>query len=103
MMKYPATCTPLDYCQWEDATVAPVTPAPTDPVTGGNCQPLLSADTVALKQACYAATNVASCPVTMCVWVPDAYVSNGPVPAGEIQLFTKEFCHPSEIDVSKFE
>jgi hypothetical protein len=80
-------------CQW----ACNDTPVPTGPLTGGNCYPLDRADTDGLKQACYTATDVASCSTTMCIW------KGPPVPAGEIQLFTKEFCHPSEIDVSKFE
>ena len=100
MMKYPATCTPLTMCQWEDATVVPVTPvlpAPTGPMTGGNCYPLDRADTDALKQACYTATDFASCSTTMCIW------KGPPVPAGETPLFTKEFCHPIKIDLATAE
>jgi len=70
---------------------------PTTASSGGKCYPNDRAVTAALKDACYAATDPASCPPTQCIWKDAA------VPSGETPLFTKEFCHPIEIDSGKAE
>lgn len=56
--------------------------------TGGKCFPLDRADTAALKEACYAATDAGACPTDMCIWKDVAPVN--PVPTGGkcVQLAT---------------
>jgi hypothetical protein len=87
------------------------------------CAPMEITDDVTLIEKCIKANVAADCnygcqwrkptttPTTPTTGPTDPTTGptdpTGPytpnVPAGEIQLFTKEFCHPSEIDVGKFE
>jgi len=65
-IKDKSACSNLDtVCEWKSASsVSPVNPAP----AGGKCFPLDRADTAALKDACYAATDAGACPTDMCIW-----------------------------------
>jgi hypothetical protein len=65
--------------------------------TGGKCFPLDASSTDVVKQTCSAATDVTACAPAMCFWKIAA------VPSGETPLFTKEFCHPAEINPTAVE